>query len=72
VNLANVQAAERKRQREEAAADITVLFRPKKEAGSTTKGFNLQESMGLNDNGPLYNDILVCHNHEYQGNVMGD
>jgi hypothetical protein len=58
---------------EEAAADITVLFRPKGEAGSTTKGFNLQESKGLNDNGPLYNDILVCHNHDdYQGNMMGD
>jgi hypothetical protein len=64
VNLANVQAAERKRQRKEekdAAAEITVLARPKGEAGSATKGFNLQEAMGLNEKVSLYNDILVCH-----------
>ena len=64
MNLANVQAAEHKRLRKEeerAAAEINVLDRPKGEAGSTTKGFNLQEAMGLNDKGPLYNDILVCY-----------
>ena len=62
VNLANVHAAERKRQREEeerAAAEINVMVRPKGEAGSTTKGFNLQEAMGLSDKGSLYNEILV-------------
>jgi hypothetical protein len=72
VNLANVQAAERKRQRDEEvpAVEIAVLSRPKGEAGSTKKGFNLQEAMGLNDNPLLYNEILVCHN--CQRNVMGD
>lgn len=65
MNLANVQASERKRQRKEeelAAAEITMLARPKGEAGSTVRGFNLQEAMGLKDNVPLYNEILVCHN----------
>lgn len=64
MNLANVQEAERKRHRKEemrAAAEITALVRPKGEAGSMTKGFNLQEAMGLKDNALLYNEILVCH-----------
>ena len=64
MNLANVQAIEQNRKRKEeecAAAEITVLSRPKGEAGSTTKGFNLQEAMGLKDKGSLYNEILVCH-----------
>lgn len=77
MNLANVQAAERKRQRNEemrVAAEITALVRPKGEAGSTTKGFNLQEAMGLNNKGPLYNEILVSHtaiDHDHKC-VMGD
>ena len=70
MNLANVQASKHKRQHMEAGAEITVLVRPKGEADSATKGFNLQDAMGLNDKGHLYNDILVCHN--CQGNVMGD
>lgn len=64
MNLANVQAAECNRlhkEEERAAAEITVLERPKGEAGSTMKGFNLQEAMGLNDKGLLYNKILVCY-----------
>lgn len=64
MNLANVQAIEQNRKRKEderAAAEITVLSRPKGEAGSTAKGFNLQEAMGLKDKGSLYNEILVCH-----------
>jgi hypothetical protein len=67
VNLAK----ERKRQREEMppAVEIAALPRPKGEAGSTKKGFNLQEAMGLNDNALLYNEILVCH-ADCQGNVM--
>ena len=62
MNLAKVQAVERKRQRDEeqrVAAKITTLVRPKGEAGSATKGFNLQEAMGLEENGVLYNEILV-------------
>lgn len=67
--MAAAQAAERKRQREEneeatraAAKKITMLARPKGEAGSTKKGFNLQEAMGLNgssDKALLYNEIMV-------------
>ena len=62
MNLAKVQAVEHKRQRDEeqhVAAEITTLVRPKGEAGSATKGFNLQEAMGLEENGVLYNEILV-------------
>ena len=62
MNLAKVQAVERKRQRNEeqrVAAEITTLVRPKGEAGSATKGFNLQEAMGLEENSVLYNEILV-------------
>ena len=62
MNLAKVQAVKRKRQRDEeqcVAAEITTLVRPKGEAGSATKGFNLQEAMGLEENGVLYNEILV-------------
>ena len=65
MNLANVQAAERKRQCMEAGAEITVLVRPKGEAGNATKGFNLQDTTGLNDKGHLYNDILVCPNKKH-------
>ena len=64
MNLANVQAIKQNRKRKEderAAAEIMVLSRPKGEAGSTAKGFNLQEAMGLKDKGSLYNKILVCH-----------
>ena len=70
--MAAAQAAERKHQREEneeamhaAAKKITMLARPKGEAGSTKKGFNLQEAMGLNsssDKALLYNEIMV-HQH---------
>ena len=62
MNLVKVQTAERKRRREEeqrVAAEITPLVRPKGEAGSGSKGFNLQEAMGLEENSALYNDILV-------------
>ena len=55
MNLANVQVAERKHQREEVATtEISVMDRPKGEAGSTKKGFNLQEAMGLSDNALFY------------------
>ena len=44
------------------ASEITVLERPKGEAGSTSpKGFNLQEAMGLEDKSLLYNDMLVSY-----------
>ena len=62
MNLAKVQTAERKCQCEEkqhVAAEISLLVSPKGEAGSGTKGFNLQEAMGLEENSALYNDILV-------------
>ena len=62
MNLAKVQAVEHKCQRDEeqhVAAEITTLVRPKGEAGSATKGFNLQEAMGLEENSVLYNEILV-------------
>jgi len=76
--LAATQAAERKRKREEneeamhaAAKKITTLARPKGEAGSMKKGFNLQEAMGLNgssDKALLYNEIMVRHPwHAWQG-----
>lgn len=49
---------------EQAAAtaqqeEITVIARPPGEAGSRTRGFNLQEVMGLDENRALYQAILV-------------
>ena len=47
------------------AKKITMLARPKGEAGSTKKGFNLHKAMGLNsssDKALLYNEIMV-HQH---------
>jgi hypothetical protein len=70
VNLASVQAAKFKRKHKDekcAAAEIAVLVRSKGEVGSTTKGFNLQEAMGLKDNAPLYNEILVCDKLQCDG-----
>lgn len=71
VNLAAVEAAERKHKHQEdeeakcaTAEKITMLVRLKGEAGNTKKGFNLQEAMGLNtssDKAVLYNKIMV-HN----------
>jgi hypothetical protein len=55
--LAKVAQVEKTKAKE--TSEIKTMGRPKGEAGSKRKGFNLQEAMGLKDNNILYNSIMV-------------